>query len=66
MARTLNHAGDFGYVHESVARSAAVPRKPVRGFFAKMLQAIADAKMKRIERELRLRGIRYRDLDTLL
>jgi hypothetical protein len=31
----------------------------VNGFFKNMIEAIADSKMRRIERELELRGYRY-------
>jgi hypothetical protein len=31
----------------------------VNGFFAKLIEAIADSKIRRMQRELRLRGVRY-------
>lgn len=65
MARTLNHADYFGHARTRTS-FATGPRKGVRGFFAKLLQAITEAKMKRIERELSLHSVRYRNLEKLL
>jgi hypothetical protein len=46
----------FARTHDKRARGAL---GRVNGFLKNMIQAIADSKMRRIERELELRGYRY-------
>ena len=50
----------FGRTHDKRvgARSRGALRR-VNGFLRNMIEAIADSKMRRIERELELRGYRY-------
>jgi hypothetical protein len=50
----------FGRIRRKRIRlHARVALSRVNGYFQNMIEAIADAKLRRMERELELRGIRY-------
>jgi hypothetical protein len=61
LARSHSSSGyRFGRAHRKrirVRARAALSR--INGYFKNMIEAIADAKLRRMERELELRGIRY-------
>ena len=60
MARTTSSSYRFGRTHGSRVRThARTALSRVNGYFKAMIEAIADAKLRRMERELELRGIRY-------
>ena len=48
----------FGRVHDRRVRARRVFAR-VNGFLKRLIEAIAASKMRRIERELELRGYRY-------
>ncbi|THD71462.1 MAG: hypothetical protein E7813_05470 [Bradyrhizobium sp.] len=57
-----NSPGDyrFGRVHGKRIRvRARNALKRVNGYLKEMIEAIADAKLRRLKRELKLRGIRF-------
>jgi hypothetical protein len=50
----------FGRTHEKRLRvQARTALRRVNGYLKNMIEAVADAKLRRMERELELRGIRY-------
>ena len=57
--------GDYRFARTHVARThgkpAHGPLGRVSGTFRRMIEAIADSKLRRMERELELRGIPTRD-----
>jgi hypothetical protein len=60
MARSQS-AGDYRF-GRTQAKRARHPRNALRhvtGYFRTMIEAIANAKLRRMERELELRGIRF-------
>jgi hypothetical protein len=60
MARTNSSSGyRFGRAHGKRVRGhARTALSRVNGYFKNMIEAIANAKLRRMERELELRGIR--------
>ena len=61
MARSKSQDGyQFGRTRENAfAATHARALRRVNGYFRSMIEAIADAKLRRMERELELRGIRF-------
>jgi hypothetical protein len=61
MARSHSPGGyRFGRTHEKHVRvHARTALSRVNGFLKNMIEAIANAKLRRMERELELRGVRY-------
>jgi hypothetical protein len=52
--------GDYRFARTH-GKPAGGPLSHVNGYFRQMIEAIADSKLRRMERELELRGIRTRD-----
>ena len=55
-------AGDDRFARSHGKRARVRMRSALRrvnGFFAKLIEAIADSKIRRMQRELWLRGVRY-------
>jgi hypothetical protein len=55
-------ADDYRFARTRGKRTRVHARKALRrvtGYFRTMIEAIADAKLRRMERELQLRGIRF-------
>jgi hypothetical protein len=57
--RNLPNGYRFGSSGKRMRRFAGRAARGARGFFSTMLEIITAAKIRRIERELRMRGVRY-------